>query len=210
MKHEWKKHDKGFYLPKESPELVEIPKFKFFTIEGQGNPNNEAFAEEVGALYSLAYGVKMLPKKGITPEGYYEYTIFPLEGIWDLTEVGRQSAALDKDELVYKIMIRQPDFVSEALAEEIINAVNKKKPSPLYARVRFEELEDGLSVQMLHTGSYDDEPRSFEKMKDFCRVNNLIREDLRHREIYISDVRKTAPEKLKTTLRYFVKRSQGK
>ncbi len=206
MKQEWKKQEKALYMPKEAPELLEVPRFKFFTLEGKGNPNGDTFADEVGALYALAYGVKMLPKKGIIPEGYFDYTVYPLEGIWSLTEEAILSGVFDKEQLIYKIMIRQPDFVSEELADETIKAVAKKKPSPYYNNVRFEELEDGLSVQMLHVGSYDDEPRSFEKMKEFCRENNLVREDLRHREIYISDARKTPPEKLKTNLRYFVKR----
>lgn len=206
MKQEWKKHEKNLYIPKETPMLLEVPEFKFFTLEGRGNPNTDAFAEEIGVLYSLAYGIKMLPKKGIAPDGYFDYTVYPLEGIWSLSEEAILSGVFDKEQLVYKIMIRQPDFVSEDLAEKVRHEVAKKKPNPLYAKVKFEAIEDGLSVQMLHIGSYDDEPRSFEKMKEFCRENHLIQWDLRHREIYISDARKTAAEKLKTTLRYFVKR----
>src|SRR5690554_5569200 len=110
MKHEWRKHEKELYMPKAKPELVTVPKQKFLMIDGQGNPNSEEFAERVGVLYSLSYAIRMMPKQGYTPEGYFEYTVYPLEGIWDLTEKGRKLDTLDKEELVYTIMIRQPDF----------------------------------------------------------------------------------------------------
>jgi len=205
VKHEWKKHEKEIYLPKARPEIINVPPFKFFTLAGEGNPNSEAFAEAVGVLYSLAYAVKMLPKKGAAPEGYKEYTVYPLEGIWDLAEEARGKEKLDKDKLVYKIMIRQPDFVTDSLAQEVLEATKLKKPHPLHKRVFFETIEDGLCVQMMHTGPFDDEPKSFEIMEAFCAENNLTRTSMTHREIYISDVRKTAPEKLKTVLRIFVK-----
>lgn len=210
MKHEWKKQEKTLYLPKNKPELVTVPSFNFFTIDGKGNPNHEAFAEAIGVLYSLSYGIKMLPKKGIIPSGYYDYSIYPLEGIWDLSDEGKATQildahSLDKNELVYKIMIRQPDFVTTELAMDTIETVSKRKPHPLLETVKFEAIEDGLSVQILHNGPYDNEPESFERMIQFCLENNLERTKLTHREIYISDARKTAPEKLKTLLRIAVK-----
>lgn len=204
MKHEWKKHEKEIYLPKAKPEIVRVPAFKFYTLTGEGNPNSEAFAEAIGVLYSLAYAVKMLPKKGSTPEGYFEYTVYPLEGIWDLAEEARNKEELDKDKLIYKIMIRQPDFVTDSLAVQVLEATKLKKPHPLLDSVAFEIIEDGLCVQMMHIGPYDEEPRTFEIMEAFCAENNLTRTSKIHREIYISDVRKTAPEKLKTVLRIFV------
>jgi hypothetical protein len=205
MKYEWKKQEKNIYLPKEKPELIELPCYKFFMLKGQGNPNGEDFAERVGILYSLSYTLKMLPKKGITPEGYYDYTVYPLEGLWDLTEEGRKLEKLDKNELVYTIMIRQPDFVDEKLAKEVIEMVKKKSPNPLLDEVTFGEITDGKAVQMLHVGSYDDEPRTFAKMQEFIANNNLELRTKVHREIYLSDARKTEKEKLKTVLRYMVK-----
>ena len=98
----------------------------------------------------------------------------------------------------------KPDFVTNELAMEVIESVKKKKPTPLLVNVKFEMIEDGQCVQMLHLGSFDDEPRSFEIMKEFCSTNNLERTNLPHREIYLSDARKTAPDKMKTVLRYFV------
>lgn len=204
MKYEWKKQEKNLYLPKDKPELITVPKQKFLMISGKGNPNNEDFAERVGVLYSLAYAVRMMPKQGYTPDGYFEYTVYPLEGVWDLTEEGRQSSTLMKDELLYTIMIRQPDFVTEEVVNKAYENVRKKKNHPLLDEVTFETMEDGLSVQMMHVGSYDDEPQSFAQMKKFIEENNLEITTLRHREIYISDVRKTEKSKLKTILRYMV------
>ena len=202
MKYEWRKQGKELYLPKNKPEIVTVPSFKFFMIEGKGNPNSEDFSEAVGVLYSLAYAVKMLPKKGIIPEGYFDYTVFPLEGIWDLAEEARTLDTLDKSKLIYTIMIRQPDFVTDDLAKEVIEMVKKKKPHPLLNKVRFNSLEDGRCVQMLHLGSFDDEPKSFSIMEGYCIENNLKRISKIHREIYISDARKTQPDKLKTVLRF--------
>nr|WP_307992056.1 GyrI-like domain-containing protein [uncultured Niameybacter sp.] len=204
MKHEYKKHEKELYCPKDKPVLVTVPKQKFFCIKGKGNPNSEDFAERIGVLYSLAYAVRMMPKNGFTPEGYFEYTVYPLEGLWDLTEEGRKSEVLNKDELVYTIMIRQPDFVNEEVVEKAFEIVNKKKANPLLKEAYFDEIEDGLSVQILHIGSYDSEPESFNKMKAFIEDNGLQIKTLVHREIYLSDARRVEKDKLKTVLRYRV------
>lgn len=205
MKYEWRKKEKEYYIPKEKPQLVEIPEFKYFTLKGQGNPNTEAFKECIGVLYSLSYAIRMMPKNGITPDRYFEYTVYPLEGIWDLTEEGRLEETLNKDELVYKLMIRQPDFVTEEVVKTAMEIVKKKKPHPLLEKVEFESIKEGLCVQMLHVGPYDDEPRTFSVMKEFCIENNLEIKTLAHKEIYLSDFRKTEASKLKTVLRYLVK-----
>lgn len=204
MKYEWRKKEKEYYIPKEKPQLVEIPEFKYFTLKGKGNPNTEAFKECIGVLYSLSYAIRMMPKNGITPEGYFEYTVYPLEGIWDLTEEGRLEETLNKDELVYKLMIRQPDFVTQEVVNIAMEIVKKKKPHPLLEKVEFESIKEGLCVQMLHVGPYDDEPRTFSAMKEFCTENNLEIKTLAHKEIYLSDFRKTEASKLKTVLRYLV------
>lgn len=205
MKHEWKKQEKNLYIPKTKPELITVPEQKFLIIKGKGNPNNEEFSEKVAVLYSLSYAIRMMPKQGYTPEGYFEYTVYPLEGVWDLTEEGKKLESLNKDELIYTLMIRQPDFVTQEIVERAFENVRKKKPHPLLNNVIFETIEDGLSVQMLHVGSYDNEPQSFELMNKFIESNNLQRISLQHREIYLSDVRKVEPSKLKTVLRFMVK-----
>lgn len=205
MKHEWRKHEKHIYIPRQIPELITIPDQKFITIKGKGNPNSEEFSKKVEVLYALAYAIRMMPKQGYTPEGYFEYTVYPLEGLWDLTEKGRKLDTLDKDELLYTIMIRQPNFVTKEIVDRAIETVRKKKPSPLLDEVLFDTIEDGLCVQMLHIGSYDSEPQSFNKMKEFIEENQLEISTLKHREIYLSDARKVEPAKLKTVLRYKVK-----
>lgn len=192
------------YLPPAKPVLVTVPEQNFFMLSGHGDPNKEDFAERTAVLYSLAYAVRMMPKQGYTPDGYFEYTVYPLEGVWDLTEEGRKAAILNKDELVYTIMIRQPDFVTPEVAARAFEIVRKKKPHPLLDEVTFESMEDGLCVQMMHIGHYDEEAKSFEQMKKFIKENGLDITTLKHREIYISDPRKTEKTKLKTVLRYRV------
>lgn len=204
MKFEWRKHEKELYMPKEKVELLTVPEFNFFMLKGKGNPNNEQFSEVVGVLYSLSYAVKMMIKKGVTPDGYFDYTVFPLEGVWDLSEKGKLQENLDKDELLYTLMIRQPDFITKEIAMKAIEMVKKKKPHPLLDDVIFDNMIDGQCVQMLHIGSYDDEIKSFDIMKEYCTENNLERISKVHREIYISDARKTEKDKLKTVLRYKV------
>lgn len=204
MKFEWKKHAKEIYAPKNKVELITVPKFKFFMIKGEGDPNDKHFAEEVGILYLLSYTVKMMFKSGLTPEGYFDYTVFPLEGLWDISEEGKLQSNIDKRELIYTIMIRQPDFVTREIAMKAIEIVKKKNPHYLLESVTFGSIEDGLCVQMLHVGPYDDESSSFAVMKDYCKQNNLKRVIKKHREIYISDARKTEASKLKTILRYQV------
>jgi len=205
MKYEWRKKEKELYLPAAQPSKIAVPSINYFTLKGKGNPNSDAFKENVEALYALSYTVRMLPKKGITPEGYYEYTVFPLEGVWDLDEEGRQLEHLDKDKFVYKIMIRQPDFVTEELFSFAKEVCAKKVAVELLESVKFETIEEGLCVQCMHTGDYDSEPETFSKMDDFCTANYLTRTDKRHREIYISDPRRTETAKLKTVLRFKVK-----
>ena len=206
MKFEWKKQENNVYLPDENPTLITIPPQKFIVVGGEGNPNEGAFAERVGILFSLSYAIRMMPKQGYVPEGYFEYTVYPLEGVWDLSDVGKQSESLNKDELVYRIMIRQPDFVMPDIFERAMDTVRRKTSHPLLKDVSFETLEDGLSVQMMHIGPYDDESRSFALMKRFIGENQLHLVVRQHREIYLQDARKTEKVKLKTVLRYRVER----
>ncbi|GGI13699.1 GyrI-like domain-containing protein [Gottfriedia solisilvae] len=205
-KFEWRKHLKDIYLPKNNPEVIDLPAMKYFTINGTGNPNSEQFTKCIEALYSLSYAVRMMPKKGITPNGFYEYTVFPLEGFWDLDEEGRKLDYLNKDHLVYKLMIRQPDFVTQEVFEIAVNSVKEKKSQLEMDKVGFETITEGLCVQAMHNGSYDLEPATFALMEQFCSQNNLERLEKTHKEIYISDARKTPSEKLKTVLRFNVKK----
>lgn len=208
MKHEYRKHEKQYYLPKAKPELIEIPEFQFITLSGQGNPNSENFQECIGALYSMAYAIKMNIKKLPSPPAdYIDWTVYPLEGIWDLTEEGKKNynGTLDKDQLVFKIMIRQPNFVSEEFFKEMLELTKKKKPNLLLDQIKFEMISDGKCIQMLHKGSFDEEPTSFKRMEEFALENSLTRLEKNHREIYLSDFRKVSEDKLKTVLRFWVK-----
>lgn len=207
MKHEWKKSEKQFYLPGIIPEINVIPPFKYFTVEGAGNPNDEFFADYIEVLYGLSYTIRMSAKKGIEPEGYYEYTVYPLEGIWDISEVAKENykGTISKDDFVFKLMIRQPEFVTPDYARNIIEYNKKKKPNDLLEKVKFEVIEDGNSVQIMHIGPYHTEPESFRKMEEFCIQRGVKRKLNSHREIYISDPRKVTPDKLKTVLRIWLK-----
>lgn len=207
MKHEWRKAEKELYLPGKSPAVVQVQAMKFIVVEGEGDPNGPEFSEAIGVLYSLAYGLKMnLKKRESPPAGYADYAVYPLEGVWSLNDGARAGydGTFDKSDLVYRLMIRQPDFISGEYCKEILALTKKKKPHPLLEKVIFEKSEEGLSVQMMHLGPYDDEPDSFARMEEFAAGEKLKRLTKNHREIYLSDFRKTAPEKLKTVLRFSV------
>lgn len=201
-KVDYKKQFKALYLPKSQPSMIAVPPMRFAILEGHGDPNGEAFAEAVTALYSFSYAVKMSYKSKAVPDGYYDYTVFPLEGVWDLVDKTRIST--DKSNYAYTIMIRQPDFLTAELAARFITEVKKKKPNTCLDQIRLEELAEGTCCQMLHLGSYDDEPVSFAQMEAFCSDHGYRRSDKTHREIYLSDPRRTEMSKLKTVLRFKV------
>lgn len=207
-KHEWRKREKSLYLPKQQAVLVEVPTFKFLSIEGEGNPNGPAFSQNIETLYSLAYGIKMTAKKlESKPHGYQDFTVYPLEGIWTLNAKAIQNfdGTFNKDDLVYRLMIRQPEFVEPAFFEEIREAVKAKKAELPLDKVIFEPYAEGQCVQMLHVGPFEDEPQSFEQMEQFAKEQGLSRVNKQHREIYLSDFRKVTPDKYKTVLRFQVR-----
>lgn len=205
MKHEWRKKEKEIYLPKAKPELINIPKYKFITISGEGNPNSTYFSEHIGVLFSVAYAIKMtLKKMKQTPKDYTDWTVYPLEGVWDISEKAKQNfnGQINKDDLVFDLMIRQPHFVDDSFFNEMLELTSNKKPHRLLEKLKFEKLTDGNCIQMLHVGSYENESASFEKMEKFASQHNLVRKSKIHREIYLSDFRKVAKENLKTVLRF--------
>ncbi|WP_132944404.1 GyrI-like domain-containing protein [Tumebacillus sp. BK434] len=203
-KIDYKKDFKQLYLPKTVPEIVEVPNMQFLMVSGAGDPNGAVFAEAVEALYSLSYAVRMSYKSDDVPAGYYEYTVFPLEGVWDL--IDRTKPVTDKSNLKYTMMIRQPDFLTEALFQRFLEQTKRKKSNSFLEEVRFEHAEEGLCCQMMHLGSFDEEPKSFARMEAFCAENGFLRNSKIHREIYLSDPRKTKPEKMKTVLRFLVEK----
>ncbi|MDF2558268.1 MAG: hypothetical protein K0R71_2096 [Bacillales bacterium] len=203
-KVDYKRDFKTLYLPKLEPEIVDVPEAAYFMIEGEGDPNGEEFGVSVEALYSLSYAVKMSYKGPRMPTGYYDYTVFPLEGVWDL--IDKTKPVTDKSNFKYTLMIRQPDFLSNELYEYFLEETLKKKKNPKLDNVKYVKSMDGLSIQILHRGSYDNEPASFEKMENYCKEMGYKRSCKTHREIYLSDPRKTASDKLKTVLRYKVEK----
>ena len=200
MKYDWRKVEKSLYGVKASPKVVNVPQQSFIMLDGTGNPNLPGFAEEVSALYALAYAIKMDYKKSHTNQEIQDFTVYPLEGIWQQKEQGE----LVKEELIYTIMIAQPSFISKEMVEEALEKVKVKKPNAHYEKIRFETVKEGKCLTMLHLGSFDSEPLSFAKMDEFCKENFLNRRSLFHREIYLNNLNRTSPDKLKTILRYQV------
>lgn len=201
MKYEWRKLDKKLYQVPKTPVVIEHPVQSFIMLNGQGNPNKADFSERVSALYSLAYAIKMEYKKTAHHQEFTDFTVYPLEGIWEQTE---SEKTLVKDDLVYTIMIAQPEFITNEIVETALAKVKVKKQNPFYNEIRFERISEGSSVAMLHVGPFDDEPQTFAKMDAFCQENGLKRCTAYHREIYLNNKNRTAPERLKTILRYSV------
>ena len=200
MKYEWKKQEKEFYGAKKSPALVTVPAQNYIMIGGKGNPNDVDFSNRVSALYSLAYAIKMAYKTTAIQNEFNDFTVFPLEGIWQKIE----ETVLVKENLGYTIMIRQPDFICEDMVKAALEQVKVKKPNPLFDEISFGTMNDGKCVEILHIGAFDDEPISFEKMEKFMLANNLERTNNYHREIYLNNANRTEISKIKTILRYSV------
>lgn len=204
MKYEWRKSEKGLYGAKKKPELVEVPSQQFIVIEGEGNPNEADFSERVSALYSLAYSIKMLFKSMMKDEAedkVTDFTVYPLEGIWEKAA----GEGFDKSQLRYQLMIQQPNVITQDIFAAALENVRKKKPNPLYDDICLQSLPEERAIQVLHIGSYDSEPASFEKMAELANSLGLERCDHVHREIYLSNKNRTPEEKLKTILRYSVR-----
>ena len=202
MKYEWKKNEKNLYGVKQKPQLIEIPSAYYIMIKGEGNPNESDFSNRVSALYSLAYGIKMLFKNMEKEElEYSDFTVFPLVGIWEKSD----DEEFDKNKLKYTIMIKQPYFITKEIFELAFEKVKKKKPNELYDEVSFDCIESKKAIQILHIGSFDTEIESFEKLDNFASEMNLERSEKLHTEIYLNNKNRTAEDKLKTILRYNVK-----
>ena len=182
MKYEWRKEAKALYQVKARPTILQIPGQTYIVIDGKGDPNQEDFSERVGVLYALAYAIKMKYKKAPLDQVYTDFTVFPLEGVWKKEKEGE----LVKSELSYSIMIGQPDYITRELFEEALNEVKIKKPNLLYEAIRFEKIEEGLSLAMLHVGTFDTENKTFADMEDFCQLHNLKRITEFHREINLN------------------------
>lgn len=208
-KVDFKKELKYLYKPSaKKPTMIEVPRMNFIMIDGQGDPNtSEEFAGSVQALYSIAYTIRMLPKKGREPEGYFEYVVPPLEGRWDTIDQ-QEFDYTDKDNLKWTLMIMQPKFVTRALFEEIQRELIEKKGAEYLGKARFEAFDEGLCAQIMHIGPYDDEPKTLAVLEEYIAEQGYGLIKTGHHEIYLSDPRRSKPENLKTVLRYPITRSE--
>lgn len=208
-KLDYKKKFKELYQPKSQPAVIEVPEMQFIQIHGWGNPNEEngEYQVAVETLYALSYAIKMMPKSGQMPPDYFEYVVPPLEGLWWLAD-NREFDYSSKLKLCWISMIRQPEFVTDEVFTAACEIVAKKKPYLDLKKGKLASFTEGLCVQCMHQGSFDDEPQTLEKMKTFMTENRLQSDlsDLRcHHEIYLSDPRKIDVTKIKTVLRYPVR-----
>jgi len=190
------KEYKSYYTAKTIPEIVEIEEGRFLTIEGKGAPGGDEFQAKVGALYSLAYGIKMLMKK----EGK-DFTVAKLEGLW-WVDSDKPYTEVPREEWGWKLLIRQIEFVTSEIVEKARQEVIKKKKLELVIEVKFEKMKEGKCVQILHIGPYSTEPESIAKMEKLMEEKNLVKNGFHH-EIYLvmAYPRKVPDENLKTILR---------
>ena len=209
MPFDFKKEYKEFYMPKGKPEIVTVPKINYIAVRGKGNPNEEEgeYKKSIELLYGIAYTIKMSKKGDHKIEGYFDYVVPPLEGFWWQENVDGIDYS-HKENFQWISVIRLPDFVTKADFEWATEEATRKKKMD-FSKVEFLTLEEGLCVQCMHSGSYDDEPATVAAMDKFIADNgyeNDISDTRRHHEIYLSDARKAAPEKLKTVIRHPIKK----
>ena len=211
MPFDFKKEYKEFYMPKNKPEIITVPKMHYIAVRGTGNPNEEggAYQQAVGVLYAVAYTLKMSYKTDYRIQGFFEYVVPPLEGFW--WQEGIEGVDDSKKETFHWIsVIRLPDFIKEEDFKWAVETASKKKKLDCSA-AEFLSIEEGLCVQMMHRGSFDDEPTSVALMDAFLEQNGYVHdfsETRMHHEIYLSDPRKCSPDKLKTVIRHPIKQME--
>ena len=230
MAFDFKKEYKDLYLPKTKPELIDVPPMSFIAVAGTGNPNEEngSYADAMGLLYAFSYTIKMSKMGAWQPDGYFDYTVPPLEGLWWTSdEAFDGQRILDKDALSWISLIRQPDFVTPEVFAWTSEQVAEKKPELDLRRARLVRFAEGPCAQIMHKGPYDDEPATIAQMEEFVAASRMV-DDIAnpasseamldaldahggvpavrlHHEIYLGDPRRTKPENLKTVIRHPVK-----
>ncbi len=195
-----KKELKGIYSASAKKEnFVDVPKMNFLMVDGMGDPNtSEDFTQAIEALFSLSYTIKFMIKK---TEGT-DYAVMPLEGLWWADDMSNFAA--NKDAWKWTVMVMQPDFVTLGHFEKALGEVKKKKPLPALDKVRFEAFAEGKCAQVMHIGPFSEEGPTIQRLHDFIKESGFKLSG-KHHEIYLSDMRRTAPEKLKTIIRQPVK-----
>ena len=212
MPFDYKKEYRAFYQPPKVPEIIDVPEMQFVCVSGTGDPNEEggAYQRAIGVLYAVAYTLKMSRRAGHEIEGFFDYVVPPLEGFWWQDSPSGDIDYVRKDDFNFISCIRLPDFVTQddfdwAVAE----ATAKKKLD--FSAVELLKVDEGLCVQCMHTGPYDSEPATVDAMHEYATEQGYVPDfsDTRlHHEIYLSDPRKCAPEKLKTVVRHPIKRAE--
>ena len=211
MVFDYKKEYKEFYMPKAKPEIVDVPVMNYLAVRGSGDPNPEGsdYQQAIGLLYGVAYTIKMSKKSGYQMEGFFDYVVPPLEGFWQQEGIKGMDYSR-KDAFQWIALIRLPDFVSEEDFRWAVQEAERKKKQD-FSRVEFLTVEEGLCVQCMHNGPYDDEPATVALMDAYIAEQgyvNDINEKRMHHEIYLSDARRTAPEKLKTVIRHPIRKGE--
>jgi hypothetical protein len=203
---DFKKGYRHLFTPSSmKPSIVEVPEFNYAVLTGVGDPNtSEYFSNAVEAIYDVAYAIRMRNKQEFNIPGYYEYVVPPLEGLWDTID-GQPFSMDEKNRLKWTIGIMQPEFVTEKVLEQAKEIAYVKKKNELIKAVKLVEQKPHLACTLLHMGSYDEENESFDQMMAYISEKGYTRTSHTHREIYLNDFRKTAPEKLKTVLRFRIK-----
>ena len=204
MAFDYKKEYKEFYMPKNKPSIVTVPSMNYIAVRGKGDPNAEGseYKASIELLYGIAFTIKMSKKGDHQIDGYFDYVVSPLEGFWWQDGI-RDVDYAHKEDFQFISVIRLPDFVTRADFDWAVEEATRKKKTD-FSKVEFLTVDEGLCVQCMHIGSYDDEPGTIELMHQFMEEQGYaldITDERLHHEIYLSDPRRVAPEKLRTILR---------
>ena len=210
-KFDYKKEYKEFYMPKNKPELIDVPAMNYIAVRGQGDPNEEGgeYKAAIGLLYGIAFTIKMSEKGNHKIEGFFDYVVPPLEGFWWQDGVDGVAYA-HKEDYQWLSLIRLPDFVTRIDFDWAVEEATRKKQAD-FSRVEFYSYTEGMCVQCMHIGSYDEEPATVQAMGDYAHAMGYeidISETRFHHEIYLSDARRCSPEKLKTVIRHPVRKRE--
>lgn len=209
MSFDYKKEYKEFYLPPKKPGIVTVPPIRYISVCGAGDPNEPEgeYKEAIGVLYAIAFTIKMSDRAGHKMDGFFSYVVPPLEGLWQQTG-NKEIDYAHKENFEWRAMIRLPEFVTRQEFDWAVCEATEKKQKD-FSKAEYFLYEEGLCVQCMHIGSYDDEPATIQKMKAFLEEQGYT-EDLSgmrlHHEIYLSDPRRTAEERLRTVIRHPIKK----
>lgn len=211
MPFDFKKEYKDIYQPSRNPALIEMPTISYVAVRGKGDPNEEdgAYQQALQLLYGISFTIKMSPKSGHDIDAYYPYVVPPLEGFWTFPEPIDQLDPKRKAELEWISCIRLPEFVTPDVFDWAVGEAMRKKKAD-FSKVEMIAVDEGLCVQCMHIGSYDEEPATIAAMREFSHSEGLVFDEgtqRLHHEIYLSDPRRVAPERLKTVIRIPVKKA---